>query len=62
MRCGAGRSVIEYGGYTWRTLDGADPQGPYDGAPSGGSSSLPPLRLFEGEDTPLEALRALSIT
>ena len=36
--CVAGRGVhyIEHGGYTWRTLDGADPQGGDSGAPNGG--------------------------
>eukprot|EP01045_Picozoa_sp_COSAG04_P009346 COSAG04_NODE_538_length_12896_cov_41.168243_11_plen_171_part_00 len=36
--CSAGRGdhYIEHGGYTWRTLDGADPQGGDHGAPNGG--------------------------
>ena len=36
--CAAGRGdqYIEHGGYTWRTLDGADPQGPWNGAPNFG--------------------------
>ena len=37
--CAAGRGdhYIEHGGYTWRTLDGADPQGGSSwGAPNGG--------------------------
>eukprot|EP01045_Picozoa_sp_COSAG04_P003256 COSAG04_NODE_131_length_24280_cov_40.563418_1_plen_156_part_00 len=36
--CVAGRGdhYIEHGGYTWRTLDGADPQGGFLGAPNGG--------------------------
>ena len=36
--CVAGRGdhYIEHGGYTWRTLDGAAPQGGGDGAPNGG--------------------------
>ena len=33
---GRGNHYIEYGGYTWKTLDGADPDGPADGAPRGG--------------------------
>ena len=33
---GRGDQYIEHGGYTWRTLDGADPQGPWNGAPNGG--------------------------
>ena len=33
---GRGDHYIEHGGYTWRTLDGADPQGPWNGAPNGG--------------------------
>ena len=33
---GRGDHYIEHGGYTWRTLDGADPQGPSDGAPNDG--------------------------
>ena len=33
---GRGDQYIEHGGYTWRTLDGADPQGPFDGAPNDG--------------------------
>ena len=36
--CAAGRGdqYIEHGGYTWRTLDGADPQGGGSGAPNRG--------------------------
>ena len=36
--CVAGRGdhYIEHGGYTWRTLDGADPQGGSRGAPNDG--------------------------
>eukprot|EP01045_Picozoa_sp_COSAG04_P010260 COSAG04_NODE_623_length_11808_cov_2.965838_3_plen_154_part_00 len=36
--CAAGRGdqYIEHGGYTWRTLDGADPEGGVYGAPNGG--------------------------
>eukprot|EP01045_Picozoa_sp_COSAG04_P004334 COSAG04_NODE_187_length_21001_cov_8.855277_3_plen_251_part_00 len=33
---GRGDQYIEHGGYTWRTLDGADPQGGSTGAPNGG--------------------------
>ena len=33
---GRGDQYIEHGGYTWRTLDGADPAGPRDGAPNAG--------------------------
>ena len=33
---GRGDQYIEHGGYTWRTLDGADPQGPWNGAPNAG--------------------------
>ena len=33
---GRGDHYIEHGGYTWRTLDGANPQGNSDGAPNGG--------------------------
>ncbi len=33
---GRGDQYIEHGGYTWRTLDGADPQGGNYGAPNGG--------------------------
>ena len=33
---GRGDHYIEHGGYTWRTLDGADPQGERYGAPNGG--------------------------
>ena len=31
-----GDQYIEHGGYTWRTLDGADPQGLWNGAPNAG--------------------------
>ena len=36
--CAAGRGdhYIEHGGYTWRTLDGANPQGGGSGAPGNG--------------------------
>ena len=33
---GRGDQYIEHGGYTWRTLDGADPQGGEYGAPNRG--------------------------
>ena len=33
---GAGQNYIEHGGYFWRTLDGADTEGPNDGAPNAG--------------------------
>ena len=33
---GRGDQYIEHGGYTWRTLDGADPQGRSTGAPNSG--------------------------
>ena len=33
---GRGDQYIEHGGYTWRTLDRADPQGGADDAPNGG--------------------------
>ena len=41
--CVAGRGdhYIEYGGYTWRTLDGADPEGTKYGAPNGGCQVIP---------------------
>ena len=40
--CAAGRGdhYIEHGGYTWRTLDGADPQGPQEDAPNHGSQCI----------------------
>ena len=40
--CAAGRGdqYIEHGGYTWRTLDGADPQGAYNGAPNDGCQRI----------------------
>eukprot|EP01045_Picozoa_sp_COSAG04_P023581 COSAG04_NODE_2824_length_3532_cov_1.608506_5_plen_145_part_00 len=34
--CVAGRGDLLYGGYTWRTLDGAAPQGGRTGAPNAG--------------------------
>ena len=37
---GRGDQYIEHGGYTWRTLDGADPQGT-DGGCQGTSNYLP---------------------
>ena len=33
---GRGSQYIEHGGYTWRTLDGAAPQGVINGAPNRG--------------------------
>ena len=41
--CAAGRGdhYIEHGGYTWRTLDGADPEGTKKGAPNGGCQVIP---------------------
>ena len=40
--CVAGRGdhYIEHGGYTWRTLDGADPQGGRHGAPNYGCQRI----------------------
>eukprot|EP01051_Picozoa_sp_SAG22_P008514 SAG22_NODE_653_length_8139_cov_13.407711_7_plen_174_part_00 len=45
QECVAGRGdhYIEHGGYTWRTLDGADPAGPADGAPNAGCQCTGPL-------------------
>eukprot|EP01045_Picozoa_sp_COSAG04_P015849 COSAG04_NODE_1284_length_7376_cov_4.157345_2_plen_177_part_00 len=37
---GRGSQYIEHGGYTWRTLDGADPQGGWAGAPNGGCQRI----------------------
>ena len=37
---GRGDQYIEHGGYTWRTLDGADPQGGRSGAPNGGCQRI----------------------
>ena len=37
---GRGDQYIEHGGYTWRTLDGADPQGGRNGAPNGGCQRI----------------------
>ena len=37
---GRGDQYIEHGGYTWRTLDGADPQGGGDGAPNDGCQRI----------------------
>ena len=37
---GRGDQYIEHGGYTWRTLDGADPQGGEHGAPNNGCQCI----------------------
>ena len=37
---GSGDHYIEHGGYTWRTLDSADPAGPISGAPNGGCQRI----------------------
>ena len=37
---GRGDQYIEHGGYTWRTLDGADPQGGNRGAPNNGCQCI----------------------
>ena len=48
--CVAGRGdhYIEHGGYTWRTLDGADPQGGMSGAPNGGCQCTGTARSSNG--------------
>ena len=38
---GRGNNYIEHGGYPWRTLAGADPQGPWNRAPNDGCQRGP---------------------